>query len=530
MLSHADPQVAAAAAEALGKIATPEAAECLHKAAVVPQAEIPLHNARLQCAERLATAGDTAAAMGIYERIWTADLPAARRVGGLAGLAKVAPDKAVPFVLSALAAEDPLLQATAMQLASRLPGGAMTTSLVERLPQLDAAGQVLLLAVLTQRGDRAAAAAVLKQTEHENEAVRAAAVTALAQLGDASLVERLVELAATGGGAVQLAAQSALAKMTGADIEPALLAMAGNGEAARRAVIFRVLAARRERGPRLCCCDRPPNRTAQVRLAAFEALAAVADADSYGPLVALLVAAQTPAEAQAGERAVLEAGSRLASTQQRLAPLLAALNQAPDQAKPPLLRVLGGIGGAEALAAVRGQLASADAAVLDAAVRALSGWTDAAAAPDLLQLAQTAASPAHRVLAMRGYLRLAGEVKDAAARLKLLEAVRPIATNQQSKRLLLATLAEAADPGALQVAASFLGDADVPAEAEVATLRIARALVRRDAPSVRAAMRKLMDTTKDQQIAADAAALDDEAMKAPPPDAAQTALQYRQGP
>jgi hypothetical protein len=127
---------------------------------------------------------------------------------------------------------------------------------------------------------------------------------------------------------------------------------------------------------------------------------------------------------------------------------------------------------------------------------------------------------------MRGYLRLAGEIKGAAARLKMLEAVRPIATNQQSKRLLLATLAEAADPGALQVAASFLGDADVTAEAEVATLRIARVLVRRDAPSVRAAMRKLMDTTKDQQVTADAAALDDEAMKAPPPDAAQTALQY----
>ena len=108
----------------------------------------------------------------------------------------------------------------------------------------------------------------------------------------------------------------------------------------------------------------------------------------------------------------------------------------------------------------------------------------------------------------------------------MLEAIRPIATNQQSKRLLLATLAEAADPGALQVAASFLGDADVTAEAEVATLRIARVLVRRDAPSVRAAMRKLMDTTKDQQVTADAAALDDEAMKAPPPDAAQTALQY----
>lgn len=525
LLSHADAQVAAAVVEALGKIATSQSAAILQKAAVAPQAQVPLHNARLQCAERLVAAGDTATATGIYERIWAADLPAAQRVGGLVGLAKVAPDKAVPFVLSALAAEPPVLQATAMQLASRLPGGPMTTAMVERLPQLDAAGQVLLLAVLAQRGDRAAAAAVLKQTENENEAVRAAAVMALGQLGDASHLNRLVELAATGGSAVQPAAQSAMARMAGADVEPALSAMAGGGEAAPRVVVFRVLAARRAAGAAPLLLRSAAESDPQVRLAAFEALAAVADADSYSPLVALLVAAPTPADAQAGERAVLEAGGRL-SPQQRLAPVLAALDQASDQTKPSLVRVLGGIGGAESLAAVRSQLASADATVLDSAVRALSGWTAAAAAPDLLQLAQTAGSPAHRVLAMRGYLRLAGEIKDAAARLKMLEAVRPIATNQQAKRLLLATLAEAADPGALQVAASFLGDADVPAEAEVATLKIARVLVRRDAPSVRAAMRRLIDTTKDQSVAADAAALDDEAMKAPPPDAAQTALQY----
>ena len=70
LLAQADPQVAAAAAEALGKIATAEAAAALQKAVVAPQAEIRLHNARLQCAERLAAAGDTATAVRIYEAIW----------------------------------------------------------------------------------------------------------------------------------------------------------------------------------------------------------------------------------------------------------------------------------------------------------------------------------------------------------------------------------------------------------------------------------------------------------------------------
>ncbi len=526
LLSHTDPSVASAAVEALGKIATAEAASALQSARATPTTAIRLHNARLQCAERRAATGDAQSAAGIYEQIWSSDLPPAQRVGGLLGLARVAPDKAVPVVLSTLAADEPLLQATAMQLASRLPGAAVTTALVERLPQLDAAGQVLLLDALAQRGDRAAAAAVQKLTAAEQEPVRVAAVSALATLGDAALVPRLLELAAAGSGTLPPAAQSALARMTGAGVEPALLALAGDGDAARRTALFRVLAARRAAGAAPTLLRAAADPDAQVRLAAFEALAAVAEADSYAPLVALLVAAPTPADAQAGERAVLEAGSRLASPQQRLAPVLAALERAPNQAKPALVRVLRGIGGADSLAAVRGQLVNPDAAVLDAAVRALAAWPDAAAAPDLLQLAQSAASPPHRVLALRGYLRLAGEIQDAAARLKMLEAIQPIATNPQSKRLLLATLAEAAEPGALQVAAGFLGDPDVLAEAEVATLRIARGLVRRDAPSVRAAMRKLLDTTKDQAVAADAAALDDEALKAPPPDAAQTALQF----
>ncbi|HPM83968.1 MAG TPA: HEAT repeat domain-containing protein [Candidatus Anammoximicrobium sp.] len=526
LLAQADPELAAAAAEALGKIATAEAAAALQKAAVAPQAEIRLHNARLQCAERLTAAGDAATATRIYEAIWASDLPSARRLGGLVGLAKAAPEQAVPLVLSSLAAEDPLLRASAMQLAGRLPGQAMTAALVARLPQMEPEGRTLLLGVLAQRGDRGSAAAVVQQTEDENEAVRAAAVAALATLGDAAHLKRLVELAASGGGAVQAAAQSALARMTGADVEPALLKMAGGGDTASRAAVFRVLASRGAAAAAPVLLQAAAEPDAELRRAAFEALAAVTGPESYGPLVALLVSTATPGDTQAAERAVLEAGTRLATAQERLAPVLAALDKASDQGKPSLVRVLGGIGGVEALTAVRGQLAGSDETIRDAAVRALANWTDAAAASDLLTLAQTAESVAHRVLAMRGYLRLAGEVKDAAARLKMLEGIRPVATNQQSKRMLLATLAEAADPGALQVAAQFLGDAEVQAEAEVAVLKIARALVRVDPPGVRAAMRKVIDTTKDQQVAAVAESLDEEAMKAPPPDAAQTALQH----
>ncbi len=126
----------------------------------------------------------------------------------------------------------------------------------------------------------------------------------------------------------------------------------------------------------------------------------------------------------------------------------------------------------------------------------------------------------------RGYLRLSAQVKDATERLKLLERVRSIAKTVEAKRMLLACLAEAADPGALHVAAAMLDDAAVRAEAEAATLKIARGLVRLDAPAVRAAMKKVADTTKDSAVAEQAAALDEEAAKAPTPGSAERALEH----
>jgi hypothetical protein len=80
----------------------------------------------------------------------------------------------------------------------------------------------------------------------------------------------------------------------------------------------------------------------------------------------------------------------------------------------------------------------------------------------------------------------------------------------------------------LHIAASFLDDAEVAAEAAAATLKTARGLVRTDAAAVRGAMKRLLDTTRDTALADQAAAIDEEAMKAPSPGAGQVALQRDQ--
>jgi len=526
LLEDPDPQVAAAAAESLGKIGTPEAAAALVKAEVPAKAGIALHNARLQCAERLAAARNAATAAALYEHLWSSSRPAERRIAGLIGLAKVAPDKAAPLVLAALSSADPLLQAKAVRLAGQLPGPQVTAALVGRLDGLDATGQALLLGALAERGDRSAAEAAARRMDHKEEAVRVAAIRAMAKLGNAATVDRLAQLAATAGGATQQAARASLAGLVGADVEAKLLAMAAQGEPAMQIEVLRALAARRTAGAAPVLLKAATDADLQIRLAALESLGAVAQADSYPRLVGLLVSAATPAEAAVAQRAVLAVGGSLATADQRLGPVLAALKSAPAGVRPALLQILAGFGDPGALAAVRARLDDAEEAVADAAVRALAGWPDASAAADLLKVAQTAKHPAQRTLAVRGYLRLAGAVKDPAARLKMLQQVRPIATTAPAKQALLAVLAEAADPGALVVAAGFLDDAAVRAEAEAAALKLGRTLARVDPPAVRAAMKKLMDTTKDKALAEQAAAIDEEALKAPSPEAVQQALQH----
>jgi len=511
LLAHRDPLVAAAAAEALGKVGNAEAAAALARATLPPKQLGALHDAQLRCAQLRAAEGDLATAATLCKVVWRSQRPAAWRLAGLAVLVEVDKDKATPLVLEALGSSDPLVQASAVRFTTGLPGEKVTAALVQRLGTLPPGARVLLLGVLAERGDRSAAPAVAKLMGAEDQAVRAAAIRAMSRLGDAAIIPRLAASAANEKGVVQQAARDALAALEADDADARLVAAAGAGEPAVRAELIRAIAARglSSATPALLEAAAEPNEV--VSRAAFDALAAVGDAACYPKLVELLAGAK--GDARPVEKAVIAVGVRLRSTAGRAAPLVAALKTATPQAKPAILRALGAAGGEVALKAVRAHLADRDAAVSDAAVRSLANWPDAAAAPDLLRLAKDSRSKVHRVLALRGYLRLASKAASDADRLKMLQRIRPIATTAESKRLLLAALAEAPDSGALQVAVSFLDDTDVRSEAAAAALRIGRAIVGSDRQAVAAAMATLVAKSKDEAVVKQAEALRARALK-----------------
>jgi len=132
------------------------------------------------------------------------------------------------------------------------------------------------------------------------------------------------------------------------------------------------------------------------------------------------------------------------------------------------------LGGADAARAVRGDLKHADEAVRDAAVRALAGWPDASAAPDLLELAQSADNPLHRALALRNLVRLIGLPSDRsqAETVGMYEQTFAAATSADEKKLVLAGVSEIAHPDALAIARRCAEDPTLKAEADLAVSKI----------------------------------------------------------
>jgi type 1 glutamine amidotransferase/HEAT repeat protein len=399
-------QLAKLLAEAVAAKDTAPAARtvlCQHLAKVAGEAERPLLGKLLADP---ATAADARIALGeavgppaqpeaaaVY-LAGAADAKPSVRVAALSSLAAFYPRAAVPVCVKALRDPDAAVAATAVRRLARLDGGA----LVAELAALDAPRQALALDALAEAKVAAARDTAARLTDSPDEAVRQAAVRALGVVGDAGSVALLA----------QLGAADALARLNAANVDAALLKViaAAGGQASARAVAMSAAVARGIPGLTPVLLRAAADADATVRTTALKLLGRSGEMSAYPQLVTLLGGAG----GEAVEDAVRMMGRRMTDRAARLAPLLARVQggQAPAEVHIAVLRVVAPLGGEDALAPVRAGLASADAAVRDAAVRALAAWPDPAAVPALRNVeGDEKASAVHRTLATRALDRLA---------------------------------------------------------------------------------------------------------------------------
>jgi HEAT repeat protein len=523
-LRSLNPDVAQAAARALGKIGNKDAARALE--AALPDAEEADEAAFCEglicCAETLAAKGDLKQAIAIYDLVLDLDVPPQVRTAALRGAILARQKDGLPLLLESMREGDYTIFAACARISQEMSGAQVTLALVGELSTPYTNRQVLLIETLGYRRDPAALPALLALAKDGQTPARLAAIRAVPEIGDASALPVLLELVCAADKDISAAAQESLAALQGKQVDDAIMAMLSDTNAAPRRMAMDLIVRRRMTSaiPALLAAAESPDE--KTRTTAVKKIGELGGPTELPALLDLLAKAKGAEDLEAIEQAV----SALCLKSAEPAACVATLDSRMATAQPPqkcsLVRVLAAVDGTNALNAIRAAVKDPNADVHAAAIRALGGWTTADAGPDLLEQAKAAANPIEKMICLRGYLRLAGQADlPVDKRLDMCRQAAVLAQKDDEKKLLLAALGNIPSLEALDLVTPYLDEDGTKEEAATAAVDVSEKLVKgkdsaKLAPRVAEVLDKAVNATASADLSKRAKDLRDQAKSKAP--------------
>ena len=481
-LRVSDAETAKAAAAALGKTGGPEAVNALREARGSKRDEIQaaVDDAYLLCADGLLAAGDRENASSIYGELYEADEPVNVRVAALRGLALSEEKRPVNVLLDAIRTQEYEIQAAAAQFLRDIPGEQATKEIASELENASVPVQLLLLEALIDRGDSVGLEEIVALSNSDTEAVQVKAFQALGVTGDASVIPLLVEAAGGSEGSVQSAARRSLYRLSAKRVDSQIIDLLRDSDPSIQVELIKAVSERRIGMGTPVLLELTLSESSDVRTECFRGLGVVAGKQDLAAVLDVVPRAKNELELKEAEKAILSISRRTSSDDNPAGLVLRSLKNAGDDVplRCLLIRVLGKIGGGPSLQAVREAMKSDNSDVSDTAVRTLCEWPETGPLDDLLEIAKSSENEIHRVLALRGYIRLLGMRSDRTAQktLELYEEVLGLTDRQEEKRQALAGLSEVEGVRTLEILEKYLSDKSLGNEAAMGILKVAEKL------------------------------------------------------
>ena len=498
LASDKDKDVAAAALGALGRIATDEATGTILQALAKGPSSLRTSaaDAALGAAKNLLDAGKQDAAVSLYDAVGKADVPAYVRTSAVYGAILARGAAGLPLLMEQLKSNDPALIAMALRAARELPGAQVSAKLAAELGKMPPPIQTMLIKTLVDRGDPSARKAIAALASSKTAAVRLESLKALGRIGDASTIPILLKAAGAEGDEATVALAS-MHSIDGEGVGAAILKGMTGAKGELRVNLISVLSDRRYAPAAKSVLSHAGSTDATLARAAFKALGTLAAPGDIPAMVKLMPTGNSNPAAVQAEASIIAVAAKTTDPSKRADPVLAAFaSEKKPERQAALIRILGKLGGDKALAAV----IKADSP--DAVVRALADWPDASASGPLLNIVKSTKNKTHRILALRGYIRLLGLDPSAPVR-KYAEAL-DLAKQPETKKLVLSGIAGVVHSDALKLVVPLLDDAAVRGEAALAAVSIARTTMGADRKQARAAMEKVLAASKGKPVAAEA--------------------------
>jgi HEAT repeat protein len=499
---EAGPDVTSAAVRALGSIGNEAAAEVLQTAlAHAPkESQLPVAEGLFRCAELLAAEGKADISVDLYDALLEAGGAHQVRAGALRGAILARGSDGVALLAKYLKSDDYIMFSAAAQTAMELPDPEVTEALTAGLGTLPADNQILVLWTLGRRGDAIALPAVYPLARSGPKNVRIEAIRVMPQFQDGAAVSELVKLMGDADKDIAEAAQDSLAAIPGRRADSAVVAMFRSDRTDEQLTALELMGRRRMTSVVPVLVEAASDADPEVRPAVLRRVGGLGGPAQVPALLDLLMNLEGARDLSAAERALISVCSKSGDSQSYTDRLIGLLGQAGTAQRSALLRVLGAMGGPQALDAVRKAAADSDTNVRDAAIRVLCGWETADAAPDLLELAK-ASGGTHRTAALRGYINLIrDEGLSTEKKLAMCKQADALIERTEEKRLLLGALSTVPSVEALSMAMANLDNQSTRNEAGSAAAAIGSNIAEQHPREVTEAMQKVLKSTSNRNI------------------------------
>ncbi|MET6996537.1 DUF1080 domain-containing protein [Chitinophaga defluvii] len=503
LVNNDDKKLVKVASFALASIGDPSSAAALGSAAAKSGYTYDVTDATsnyLLYIKQLIANGHTAQASKLAAALLkqcTQDTQAHTRAAALKFLVDMQGEKSVSLLTTAAADKNNTYREAALKFAAPYVANNIAPWL-KQLSKGNATTKAGIVTMLGNNGVKAALPAVLKLLQSKDAGVKLAAITAAGQIGQQDVLPALLPILKNGNAAELSAVKNALLTMKGSDVAAQVgNALPGMPSAAQVALID-VLAARKADSGIGNVLPLAQGQDETVRKSALGALKNLVTANNLPSLFTLLGTASQPDDIANLQSAVVAATSG-STPEQRAAAVLAQMKQSPADQQYRFFDILAGIGGKDALQVVADGFDKGNAQTKEAAVKALSQWSDDGAAQALLNISRNAGNGAYLDQALQGYINLTAKA-DAPAEQKflMLRNAMEVAKTPAQQKAIMKGVQKCKTLPALIFAGSYLDQPAVQQEAAAAVMNIALSNKAFTGTTVRSLLEKTIQVLKGQ--------------------------------
>jgi HEAT repeat protein len=295
-------------------------------------------------------------------------------------------EKSIPMLVEGMDSKDPEYRSAALRYAMAFNTPAATARWLKKLSGSSEEIKVGIVTMLGHAKAESALPAITRLLQSSNEELRSAAINSVQLIAEDKALDNLLQVMRTGNDKDVLKVKNAISSMKGDKVTDRIAAafpsMPSNGKAA----ITELLGARSATNYASLILSQTTNDDSQIKTAALSSLKYVVLKENLADLFSLMDQITDPFQLAEVQEAIKASLKDIKDQERQSAIILDRMAEVPPDKQQDFFTILASVGGVRDLRPVSEAFERGDTWMRQAALSALTNWSDASAAHTLLDI------------------------------------------------------------------------------------------------------------------------------------------------